>query len=422
MKLNRLLLLSLGVVLLMACRREGCTDQTAINYDDKAKNDDGSCQYGEATPGGGGSGGSGGTGPGGETLPIRLTGTETSNITIQDQSTNPNVADYYIDGAWRIDADIVIEPGVNIEMRASSYIEVKANGSLSAVGTPSNKINIFGANSNKGFWNYITFESSNNPNNKLIHCNISGGGKSSYRDATVYLKGNSMLAMENSSIDKSALYGLAVASSDSKLASFSNNSFNNCDKEPIYVHNFSQVSIMDNSNSFGLGNAKNRVEVGGGNVDVPTQISNLGVPYFCSGSSRLYSQVEVYEGVKFLMGAGTYIEVNSSAYLNMQGTGSNPIDIRGDVNPNTQGYWKYITFEDSNNPNNVFSNVDIYDGGGSSYRDATVYLKGNSQLRMGGSSINYSARDGLGGSASATYIDNGGNSYSNNVGTDNVYP
>src|SRR5690554_1489687 len=105
MKLNRLLLLSLGVVLLMACRREGCTDQTAINYDDKAKNDNGSCMYDEATPGGGGSGGSGGsggTGPGGETLPIRLTGTESSDLTIFDQSTNPNVADYYIDGSWTL--------------------------------------------------------------------------------------------------------------------------------------------------------------------------------------------------------------------------------------------------------------------------------------------------------------------------------
>src|SRR5690554_2118355 len=136
MKLNRLLLLSLGVVLLMACRREGCTDQTAINYDDKAKNDNGSCMYDEATPGGGssgggssgdsgGSGGSGGTGPGGETLPIRLTGTEISNITIQDQSTNPNVADYYIDNTWYIDAAVTIEPGVKIDMRSGARIIVK---------------------------------------------------------------------------------------------------------------------------------------------------------------------------------------------------------------------------------------------------------------------------------------------------------
>lgn len=48
MKKSYLLFLSLGIVGMMAmesCNREGCMDETANNYDEDAKEDDGSCKY-----------------------------------------------------------------------------------------------------------------------------------------------------------------------------------------------------------------------------------------------------------------------------------------------------------------------------------------------------------------------------------------
>lgn len=38
-------LLVMGTLMLASCKKEGCTDETAINYNDKAKKDDGSCEY-----------------------------------------------------------------------------------------------------------------------------------------------------------------------------------------------------------------------------------------------------------------------------------------------------------------------------------------------------------------------------------------
>lgn len=36
--------------LLLGCKKEGCTDENAVNYDKKAKKDDGSCEYTETGP------------------------------------------------------------------------------------------------------------------------------------------------------------------------------------------------------------------------------------------------------------------------------------------------------------------------------------------------------------------------------------
>lgn len=45
--MNKILSLGIATILLMAtsCKKEGCTDDTALNYDAKAKKDDNSCEY-----------------------------------------------------------------------------------------------------------------------------------------------------------------------------------------------------------------------------------------------------------------------------------------------------------------------------------------------------------------------------------------
>jgi len=53
MKLGTLLLTATLAVSVVSCKKEGCMDETAINYDSKAKKDDGTCEYAEdptATP------------------------------------------------------------------------------------------------------------------------------------------------------------------------------------------------------------------------------------------------------------------------------------------------------------------------------------------------------------------------------------
>src|SRR5690554_1601472 len=418
MKLNRLLLLSLGVVLLMACRREGCTDQTAINYDDKAKNDNGSCMYDEATPGGGGSGGSGGsgdsggTGPGGETLPIRLTGTEASSRTISDISTNSNVVEYYIDNNWKIDAPVTIEPGVRIEMRAGGKIEILANGSLNATGTPSNKINITNAANGSLALNHIVFYS-NNSNNKLIHCNISGGSNGSWVTGLVSLKESARLTMQNTSISNAGMNGLHLSTGTCRLENFSSNYFAQCTGAPVLLASLKQTAQLDNSTSYDNGNNVSRIEVGGGDVDVNTVVPKLELPYTILSSIDITSgHTEVSAGVEMIMRAniGIEIDVNGSFALAGQAGTENEVVIRGEAD--SRGYWRGIAYY-SNNPQNNISYSLIKNGSDYSWGSATVNVRSNSQLSMDNTLITEGSNLALEVGSSATFIDNGNVNWSN---------
>src|SRR5688572_4667468 len=42
---KQILFLALGSVILTGCKKEGCTDPTALNYNEEAKKDDGTCTY-----------------------------------------------------------------------------------------------------------------------------------------------------------------------------------------------------------------------------------------------------------------------------------------------------------------------------------------------------------------------------------------
>lgn len=71
--MKKVLIFSLiAIVLLVSCKKKGCTDPTAINYSSEAKKDDGSCTY-EADPE-----------PEPEASPVLLgTGTTTANETVK---------------------------------------------------------------------------------------------------------------------------------------------------------------------------------------------------------------------------------------------------------------------------------------------------------------------------------------------------
>mgnify|MGYP001470861794 CR=1 FL=1 len=407
MRVNKFLIAAFSVSMLMACKKEGCTDQAATNYDSKAKNDDGSCVYDTNTPGGGGAGG-GTTGPNGETLPIRLTGTETDPILIKDMSTNPSVSDYYIDGVWKAGADVTIEPGVNIEMRAGAYIVVESNGSMNATGTPSNKIQILGAEDEKGFWNYIRYES-NDTKNKLIHCNVSHGSGTWQAEGMISVISNASLTVQNSTITKGDQYGLFVSNPDGKLPNFKSNHFDNFNKNPISLWTFEQSGTLDNTTTFGANNLVDEIRVHGDSYSNSVSVPKLNLPYYLATDFNINGgDTGFMSGIDLIMGPNTTINVNNLGSLSFDGTASDRINVYGASG--IKGYWESIVLT-TNSTDNSFSYTNFNYGGGTWNNEATLYMRGGA-LAMDNCDIKNGDMMAVGDDGNGTFIDNGGNTWS----------
>jgi len=408
MKLNQVLILAFSVMLALACKKEGCTDQNASNYNPEAENDDGSCVY----DGTGGSGGTVGT-------VENLSGTTSTPLTVENISTDPSVTEYIVDGHWNIESAVTIEPGVRIMMKSGARITVAANGSLNASGTASENIYFVGEQDVEGYWQYIRFYGSNNPNNALKHVVVKNAGSNSSWDGAVYLYQNSRLVLQNSNITKSASYGLLVYSADAKLIDFQNNFFDDCTAAPIKVNNLTQAASLDVNTDFVGNNGYNWVEVSGGNVNEDITVKNLQGPIYCTGAMDINNNVIILPGTEIRMAAGSDITVQSTGSLYAVGTASERIKFIG--NNEVQGAFEFILFYNSNSAQNEFQYVDVSYGGANNSWDANIYLYQNTTFKMGNSSSNYSQTNGVTGSASATFVDLGGNTYTGNAGIDNSY-
>jgi hypothetical protein len=112
--------MSLGFALsISSCKKEGCTDETATNYDEKAKEDDGSCKYASTQDG---------------------EVTKTGFITSDETWTSNNI--YFLDGKVVVQdgVTLTIEPGTIIKGKqgqeaAASALIIAKGGMIMAEGT-----------------------------------------------------------------------------------------------------------------------------------------------------------------------------------------------------------------------------------------------------------------------------------------------
>jgi hypothetical protein len=118
-----LLLLGMVMTTLVSCQREGCTDPTAINYDQKAKKDDGNCVYDE---------------PSGNTIKVGY-------ITSDETWTSDQI--------YELAGKVVVGPGVTLTIMPGTIIKgqqgsgtlasaliVAQGGMINACGTPTQPI------------------------------------------------------------------------------------------------------------------------------------------------------------------------------------------------------------------------------------------------------------------------------------------
>lgn len=148
------------VVSVTSCKKEGCTDDTAINYDENAKKDDGSCQFKSY-----------------EMTEVNVNGVDYTQITgtIDESITLEASIAYLLSGAVLVsnEATLTIQPGTKIYAADDGtvpYLSIARGSKINASGTATSPIVFTSVKSSptEGDWGgivlngYAPFNNSNN--------------------------------------------------------------------------------------------------------------------------------------------------------------------------------------------------------------------------------------------------------------------
>ncbi|WP_373516582.1 IPT/TIG domain-containing protein [Pricia sp.] len=192
---------------------------------------------------------------------------------------------YNVNKALTIDPGSVLEftNGAGFRLGEQAADCITTMGSLNATGTEESHITFRGVTEGKGTWLGLGFNSSS-PNNKLIYCDISGGGSDkiyngSQFSANIALQCESRVIIQHTSITDSGAFGIYMDDPDARLEDFEENALINNELAPILIH-LPQVDQLDTASSYAEGNGRAYIQVFGRAIkDADLTVAKLEVPY-----------------------------------------------------------------------------------------------------------------------------------------------
>jgi len=305
-------------------------------------------------------------------------GIEHSSTTISSDETWQSDKVHIVSGWLEIEgATLTIEPGTIIKMAADAYIVVKTGGGLIADGT-SAPITITSDTQQKGFWNYIQFQSDAvHAECRLVNCTIEYGGGYGTADneAMIYIENNATVT--NSVIRYSASSGVEI--DDDARPTFSSNTITANDRSPVRGY-------FENAPSIGLGNytgnSRNYILLNPGTISVNATLVKQTIPYRLTSWNYIEgATLTIQPGTVIEMDADSYISVREGAGLIADGT-TEQITFTGAVEQ--KGYWNYMEFtENSSDANSKLINCLIEFGGGygTAENEAMIYIYNNATIK-----------------------------------------
>lgn len=318
----------------------------------------------------------------------------------------------------RIEADVVVSPGVQMIGQPNGGISIRTSGSFNAIGTSTNMIILKGEQDVDGYWKGLEFES-NNTANELTYVVISNGGQEGFDGAN--LKSNIMvqesgrLKITNTSSSKSGGYGLYTRSLESVLQEFADNVFTE-NVAPVMTR-INHYHYFDSNSDF-TGNDNDYIDSYWSQEDVEGTNTwrALNVPYRMSANlEEIIGAITIEAGADFIGQPNGGLLVSSGGSMTADATPSNQITFQGEQN--VTGYWKGLRFN-SNNANNNLDNVVVSNGGEEGFdganRKANIEVGPDGRLILTNSTLTMSGGFGVrvqdGGVFTAS-----GNTYSGNI-------
>ncbi len=242
---------------------------------------------------------------------------------------------------YNIKNALVIDPGNTLEFASGAGFRqgeqssdcAATTGSLNATGTMASPITFKGVTDGKGTWLGLGFNSSS-PDNKLIYCEISGGGSDEIYNgsdfpANVTMQCESSLLIQNSTISDSGGHGIYLHDTDASLEDFEENTMSDNELAPVWMH-FPQVDQLDIGSSYAEGNGRPYIQVEGDALtDAALTIKNIEVPYRIETEK---SGRETYVEVAITIEPGTILEFETGAGLVLGSPGVDCIPVTGSLN------------------------------------------------------------------------------------------
>lgn len=393
--------------------KEGCTDPLSINYDPEAEEDDGSCQYGTS-------------------ITLSCSNIE-SDMTLSKTGATP---DYIVPCVIRIEADLVIEPGVVIYFESNGGFRVDNSGSLKAVGNDTAQIIMRGENDVAGSWKGLFFNS-NNVLNELSYVTVSGGGNSSFdgnasKTANIRVNAGKKLKIHNCTIDKSGSDGLFADGlefeTQEPITLFRNNTFTDNQGYPLNVI-APVVTYLDSTGSTYTGNQNQYIKIAAGKTIGDHHWHACNIDYLITETVRIgdgndvEGNLTVHPGttIKFSADAGLINDAFNTGFMRILGTAANPITLTGEQSQ--PGSWKGIGFQ-STNVANLIEYANVSYGGASSYtgnssQKANIIVGGNSAGVVTVTNCNIADSDNCGiYVTSASSLTESGNTFTDNANND----
>jgi hypothetical protein len=311
---------------------------------------------------------------------------------------------YFLETGLRVDADWTIAPGVTLIMAKEAGLDISGDaGALIAQGTAAKPIRFTGATSQRGAWDGITFDGSNNTRNVLANATVEYGGDTTHdKDAAaVQLTADShgvQLKMSQTTIKESQGWGLYLSAS-AVVPQFEGNTLTKNQLGPASVDSDAAHQLLAASSY--TGNDVDRVMVRTNRVSKAVTWEAIGVPYLIDGGVHVDLVWTLAPGVTLMMGSSAWISVagtSDSSALHAVGTAAKPILITGATKK--AGAWESIIFDTTLNGANAFDYCTIeYGGGGTAKGNMGMIIAQSDShgvtLSLTNSTIQHSAVYGL---------------------------
>jgi len=321
---------------------------------------------------------------------------------------------------------LTVPPGGRIEFGPNAGLRIMGDGRLNAVGTAAQPI-VFTSADPVDHWRGLEFASSRGSANMLHYLMLQNPGSdgwsgASYSQAGIFLNGNSLVDVQNSTIENSDGTGITVLE-DAEMTFVGNTLKDNA--IAAWVHP-NVVRFLDPSTVF-TGNTENLVRVVFGNTDRVSTAQTwrlLAVDYEIQDRFFIQATLTIEAGVRLEMLTDVGIIVDQGGALKAIGTAAQPIFFVS-TEP-IPGSWQGIRIATASLDNQL-DHVRLGYGAsqpwtGAADSKATVYLDGNSKALITNSLFFTSAHYGLWVPSGGNIAGFDGNTFSENARVAIVHP